>query len=145
MVFPLLWLVSTSLRPAPELLFIPPHLLPDHWTLDNYAKAFASAPLLLYLWNSFVFAMISTVFILLTSTVAGYVFAKFSFPGNNEHRAAVAHVYVFSAKTFKFGEDLPDQASRSNHTVEFSLRDDFLYIIFYTGNTLVPFHLRNDV
>jgi multiple sugar transport system permease protein len=27
--------------------------------------------------------MISTVFILLTSTVAGYVFAKFSFPGNN--------------------------------------------------------------
>ena len=82
MVFPLLWLVSTSLRPAPELLFIPPHLLPDHWTLDNYAKAFASAPLLLYLWNSFVFAFVSTVFILLTSTVAGYIFAKFRFPGN---------------------------------------------------------------
>jgi multiple sugar transport system permease protein len=82
MVFPLVWLVSTSLRPAPELLFIPPHLLPDHWTLDNYAKAFASAPLLLYLWNSFVFAVVSTIFILLTSTVAGYVFAKFRFPGN---------------------------------------------------------------
>jgi multiple sugar transport system permease protein len=83
MVFPLVWLLSTSLRPAPELLLVPPRLLPEHWTLDNYAKAFASAPLLLYLWNSFVFAMISTVFILLTSTVAGYVFAKFSFPGNN--------------------------------------------------------------
>jgi multiple sugar transport system permease protein len=83
MVFPLLWLVSTSLRPAPELLLVPPRLLPQHWTLDNYAKAFASAPLLLYLWNSFVFAMISTIFIILTSTVAGYVFAKFRFPGNN--------------------------------------------------------------
>jgi multiple sugar transport system permease protein len=83
MVFPLLWLVSTSLRPAPELLLVPPRLLPQHWTLDNYAKAFASAPLLLYLWNSFVFAMISTIFILLTSTIAGYVFAKFRFPGNN--------------------------------------------------------------
>jgi multiple sugar transport system permease protein len=83
MVFPMLWLLSTSLRPAPELLLVPPQLLPQHWTLDNYAKAFASAPLLLYLWNSFVFATISTIFIILTSTVAGYVFAKFRFPGNN--------------------------------------------------------------
>jgi multiple sugar transport system permease protein len=81
MVFPIFWLASTSLRPAPELLFIPPHLLPDHWTFDNYAKAFASAPLFLYLWNSFVFATVSTVAIILTSTAAGYIFAKFDFPG----------------------------------------------------------------
>jgi multiple sugar transport system permease protein len=83
MIFPIFWLISTSLRPAPELLFVPPRLLPEHWTLDNYAKAFASAPLLLWLWNSLVFAVISTVFIILTSTTAGYIFAKFRFPGNN--------------------------------------------------------------
>jgi multiple sugar transport system permease protein len=83
MVFPIFWLVSTSLRPAPELLLVPPKLLPVHWTLDNYVKAFAAAPLLLYLWNSFVFATVSTLFIVLTSTAAGYIFAKFRFPGNN--------------------------------------------------------------
>jgi len=83
MVFPIFWLISTSLRPAPELLLVPPRLLPIEWTLDNYAKAFASAPMLLYLWNSFVFAVVSTVFILVTSTMAGYIFAKFKFPGNN--------------------------------------------------------------
>jgi multiple sugar transport system permease protein len=83
MIFPIFWLVSTSLRPAPELLFVPPKLLPVHWTLDNYAKALASAPLLLYMWNSTQFAVVSTLFILLTSTVAGYIFAKFRFPGNN--------------------------------------------------------------
>lgn len=83
MIFPIFWLISTSLRPAPELLLVPPRLLPVHWTLDNYAKAFASAPMLLYLWNSFVFALVSTVFIVLTSTMAGYIFAKFQFPGNN--------------------------------------------------------------
>jgi multiple sugar transport system permease protein len=81
MVFPIFWLFSTSLRPAPELLFIPPRLLPEHWTLDNYAKAFASAPLLKYLWNSVVFATVSTVAIIVTSTTAGYIFAKFRFPG----------------------------------------------------------------
>jgi multiple sugar transport system permease protein len=81
MVFPIFWLFSTSLRPAPELLLVPPRLLPIHWTLDNYTKALAQAPMLTYLWNSLVFAVVSTVFILLTSTVAGYVFAKFQFPG----------------------------------------------------------------
>jgi multiple sugar transport system permease protein len=83
MVFPIFWLISTSLRPAPELLLIPPKLLPIHWTLDNYVKALAAAPMLLYLWNSLQFAVVSTIFILLTSTVAGYIFAKFRFPGNN--------------------------------------------------------------
>jgi multiple sugar transport system permease protein len=83
MVFPLFWLLSTSLRPAPELLFVPPRLLPEQWTLDNYQELFAAAPMFRYLWNSLVFAIVSTVFILLTSTIAGYIFAKFRFPGNN--------------------------------------------------------------
>ncbi len=83
MVFPLFWLFSTSLRPGTELLQVPPSLLPQEWTLDNYLKAFDKAPLVEYMWNSIVFAMVSTVFILLTSTAAGYIFAKFKFPGNN--------------------------------------------------------------
>lgn len=83
MVFPLFWLFSTSLRPATELLQVPPSLLPQHWTIANFEKVFATAPVMSYLWNSVVFATISTVFILLTSTMAGYIFAKFKFPGNN--------------------------------------------------------------
>ena len=83
MVFPLFWLFSTSLRPGTELIQVPPSLLPQHWTLDNFQKAIDRAPLLTYMWNSVVFATVSTVFILLTSTAAGYIFAKFKFPGNN--------------------------------------------------------------
>ncbi|MHB8890626.1 MAG: carbohydrate ABC transporter permease [Candidatus Limnocylindrales bacterium] len=83
MVFPLFWLFSTSLRPATELLKMPPTILPDHWTLVNFEKVFATAPVFSYLWNSLAFATISTVFILLTSLTAGYIFAKFKFPGNN--------------------------------------------------------------
>jgi multiple sugar transport system permease protein len=83
MVFPLFWLVSTSLRPAPELLIVPPRLLPDQWTLANFATVFRKAPILTYMWNSVVFATVSTIFILLTSSTSGYIFAKFKFPGNN--------------------------------------------------------------
>lgn len=83
MVFPLFWLFSTSFRPATELLIVPPTLLPQEWTIKNFEKVFATAPVMTYLWNSVVFATVSTVFILLTSTAAGYIFAKFRFPGNN--------------------------------------------------------------
>ncbi|MDP2349692.1 MAG: carbohydrate ABC transporter permease [Chloroflexota bacterium] len=83
MVFPLFWLVSTSLRPGTELLQVPPSLLPQEWTIANFQKAFDKAPLLAYMWNSIVFATISTAFILLTSSMAGYIFATFKFPGNN--------------------------------------------------------------
>ncbi|MDQ3870353.1 MAG: carbohydrate ABC transporter permease [Chloroflexota bacterium] len=83
MVFPLFWLVSTSLRPAPELNLVPPRLLPVSPTLANYGRVFQAAPMGQYLLNSLVFASVSTAFILLTSATAGYIFGKFRFPGNN--------------------------------------------------------------
>jgi multiple sugar transport system permease protein len=83
MVFPIFWLFSVSFRPASELNLVPPNMLPVTWTLKNFETVFARAPMLSYLWNSFVFATVSTVFIILTSSTAGYIFAKFRFPGNN--------------------------------------------------------------
>ena len=83
MIFPIFWLFSVSFRPDAELNIVPPPLLPLDWTLKNYEQVFARAPMLTYLWNSLVFATISTVFIILTSSTAGYIFAKFKFPGNN--------------------------------------------------------------
>lgn len=83
MVFPLFWLLSTSLRPQSELNIVPPPLLPITWTIANYVTVFDKAPMLLYFWNSLTFATVSTIFIVVTSTVAGYIFGKFKFPGNN--------------------------------------------------------------
>jgi multiple sugar transport system permease protein len=83
MVFPIFWVFSVAFRPVAELNAVPPHLLPATFTLSNFDQVFKRAPMLTYLWNSFVFATVSTVFIILTSSTAGYIFAKFKFPGNN--------------------------------------------------------------
>ena len=82
MIFAFFWLFRVSFRPAAELNIVPPPLLPLAWTLKNYEQVFARAPMLSYLWNSLVFATVSTIFIILTSSTAGYIFAKFKFPGN---------------------------------------------------------------
>jgi len=82
MIFPFLWMLATSLKPAPEILAFPPHLLPRAPTFLNYARAFATAPFGRFFLNSLVVAALSTAVIVATSTVAGYVFGKFRFPGD---------------------------------------------------------------
>jgi multiple sugar transport system permease protein len=82
MVFPFLWMLATSIKPAPEILAFPPHLLPRAPTFLNYARAFDTAPFARFFLNSLVVAALSTAVIVATSTVAGYVFGKFRFPGD---------------------------------------------------------------
>lgn len=82
-VFPFLWLVFTSLKPPEEVLSWPPVILPKHWTLENYFYVFETAPFGWYYINSLFFSSTATASILLTSGLAGYVFAKFRFFGRD--------------------------------------------------------------
>jgi len=82
MAFPMFWVLSNALRPESELMVLPPHLLPQHWTLNNFTAVFKAAPFGRYLVNSLVFSSVSTLAILTTSLVAGYILAKFRFPGS---------------------------------------------------------------
>ncbi len=83
MLIPFLWMVSTSFKPAPEILAWPPQLIPMNPTWLNYFTVFATIPILRYLFNSLLIASVSTIFVLATSIIAGYIFAKFRFPGRN--------------------------------------------------------------
>jgi len=83
MVFPVLWMVSTSFKPPTEVLLWPPPLLPLQPTLANYATVFDTIPIGRYFLNSVVISLVSTLCVVATSLVAGYVFAKFSFPGRD--------------------------------------------------------------
>ena len=81
MVLPLLWMFLTSFKPPVEVNIWPPRLLPQQWTLENYMLAFQRAPLFHFLLNSLIVSIAGTIAILLTSAAAGYVFAKYDFPG----------------------------------------------------------------
>ena len=84
MVFPLFWLFSTSFRPAPELNIVPPRAaardldaqeLPDGLRARRRCCSTSGTA-----WCSRRSPPCSSS---LTSTMAGYIFAKFEFPGNN--------------------------------------------------------------
>lgn len=80
MVLPFLWMLSTSLKPATEVLAWPPQLVPKTVTLDNYRTVFETAPFVRFFINSLLVSTVSTACIIITSTLAGYIFGKFDFP-----------------------------------------------------------------
>jgi multiple sugar transport system permease protein len=81
MVMPFAWMLSTALKSPAEILQWPPSFIPENPSLANFFFVFENAPFARWLLNSLILAVSSTVAILLTSALAGYVLAKFTFPG----------------------------------------------------------------
>jgi multiple sugar transport system permease protein len=81
MVLPMLWMLATSFKPAPEIAVWPPILLPQAPTLANYAGIFETAPFGRFFVNSMGMSLVATASVAITSLLAGAVFAKYRFPG----------------------------------------------------------------
>lgn len=83
MIVPFIYMVGTSFKPPPEIIAWPPTLWPKQPTLENYALLRTQAPFARFFLNSVIMSSLSTVSILLTSALAGYIFGKFRFPGRD--------------------------------------------------------------
>ena len=83
MIFPFLWMLSTSFQSDGALLVPPPRLIPSPIETGNYAKIAEAFPLWRFLLNSVVVAVVSTVLQVATSAMAAYAFARLRFPGRD--------------------------------------------------------------
>jgi multiple sugar transport system permease protein len=83
MLFPFVWMVSTSLKPEGEVFVWPPRLLPwpPHWS--NYRDAWAIAPFGRYFLNTALVALSVTGVSLLLNSLAAYAFARLRFRGRD--------------------------------------------------------------
>ena len=61
MIFPLLWLVSTSLKEPSKQMIWPPQIIPNPLYPQNYVQLFVIAPMELYLYNSFKVTILSVI------------------------------------------------------------------------------------
>lgn len=81
MIVPFLWMVSTSFKTLEQTFVWPPLLIPPTLRWDNYARMFELVDFGLYTWNTLKIALVVTFGQLLTSSMAGYAFARLRFPG----------------------------------------------------------------
>ena len=82
---PFVWILMTSLKPASEIVRIPPTFFPEQWSLNSYQTIFSDpkVPLARFYLNSALVSVGRVLITLFTSSLAGYIFAKFVFRGKN--------------------------------------------------------------
>ncbi len=82
-VFPLLWMVITSLHMENDLVSKQFHFLPTSPTFANYLKAFKSTYILKWLLNSLIISGVTMILTLIVDAPIAYAFAKINFKGKN--------------------------------------------------------------
>jgi len=84
---PLLYMLSTSLKPESQTISWPVRWIPAEPTLENYRAIMAAtsdqSPLLRWMWNSFLTASLHTALVLLVSSLAAYAYARMQFRGRD--------------------------------------------------------------
>lgn len=80
-VAPLLWMVSTSLKPEGQILTLVPRWIPKTFTLANYRDVLAKYRLVAWGVNSMVVAVGVTLLGMAVSIPAAYAFARMRFRG----------------------------------------------------------------
>jgi len=84
MIFPFYWMINTSFKTVQETRVYPPTFFPrDPVGLDNYDAVMTRISFFSYLKNSVLVSTAITFGALLTSSLAGYIFAKFQFRGRS--------------------------------------------------------------
>jgi raffinose/stachyose/melibiose transport system permease protein len=81
-IYPILIMLASSLKTTGEIFADPLNLIPATMRWANYADAWNQANFGIYFRNSIFVAAISVLLILFFGSMAAYVLARFSFPGN---------------------------------------------------------------
>ncbi len=80
---PFFLMMSSAFKTSSEILRIPPTLIPEEPSLSSFQTVLNDAPFFRWFANSLMVSSAITVLMLFTCSLAGYIFAKFEFPGRN--------------------------------------------------------------
>ncbi len=123
MLFPLLWLISTSLKsPGEQIFSFPPQLIPKSPTFANFRTVWESYPFAQYLTNSIIVATLTVGLNLLFCSLAAYPLARLSFKGRDVIFATVVSTIMIPFQIVM----IPLYVL----TVQLGLRNTYLGIIF---------------
>jgi multiple sugar transport system permease protein len=81
-VFPYTWLISASFKPETKIFFVPPELIPNPFTFENYIQIIRQSPIVIWLLNSAKITLIVVFLGSLTASMAGFAYSKLRFFGS---------------------------------------------------------------
>ena len=96
-IYPVLNVVSISLRPGDRLRSTDLAIIPADWTLASYRNLFTEQPFLRWLGNSLVVSTGVTLTGVALASTAGYAFSRFRFVGRRATMLAILTTQMFPA------------------------------------------------
>lgn len=82
-LFPLLWVISSSLKSEVDYILHPERLLPEALQFGNYVRAWQEAQMGQYFVNSVITTVATTALAVMISAMAAYILGRFVFRGRN--------------------------------------------------------------
>jgi len=123
MLFPLFWLLSTSLKsPTEDIFGSPLQILPVQPTLANFLSVWQNYPFGRYLFNSTIVASLTVGFNLLFCALAAYPLARLNFRGRDLLLALIVATLMIPFQIVMIPLYIL--------TVQFGLRNTYLGVIF---------------
>lgn len=82
-LFPFVWMVATALKPEQDVFATPPRLWGSAIRWSNFSNAWNYVPFGRFMANGFLVAVLGTLIVLATSSLAAYGFARLHFRGRD--------------------------------------------------------------
>ena len=98
-LLPIVWMVSTSLKPSDQIFVYPPRWLPNPVDWGNYAKAMTSVPFALYFRNTLFVSGLTVLGTLVSCSLVAYGFSRVRWFGRDAVFVIVLATMMLPAAT----------------------------------------------
>jgi arabinogalactan oligomer/maltooligosaccharide transport system permease protein len=96
-VYPILQVITISLRPADRLLSTSLQIIPDNATFANYVELIRDRPFFRWMGNSILVSLVVTLTGVVLAAMAGYAFSRFEFIGKKIGLLSLLTTQMFPA------------------------------------------------
>ena len=94
-IFPLYWMIASSIRPYTEVYQTPPLLFTVNLDFTAYKTVLTLTPFIKMFWNSLYISIITTLICTIFSAMAGHSLARMRFKGKKLITRGVLIAYIF--------------------------------------------------
>jgi len=96
-IYPILRVITISIRPGDNLLNESLSIIPEDWTFDNYVTIFTDHPMWTWIWNSILVTLTVVITGVTLASTAGYALSRFRFPGREASLLSLLITQMFPA------------------------------------------------
>jgi multiple sugar transport system permease protein len=93
-IFPLIWMIVTSVKPQTELFRIPATFWPEQITFEHYRTLIEETPFLTYFRNSVILSVSTTMVVIVVAVAGAYSLTRFAYRGREKLAVLVLFTYL---------------------------------------------------